>query len=470
MTNQTPNMTNQTPTEIPTEIPNLASSVFNPLPWQLPPFYDISDVVLLTGSVGGGKSTICAEKCHAFATKYPGSTVLILRKNREAMTNSTILFFERNVVGKSPHVVHKSSAHRFEYSNGSIVAYGGMADSKQREQIRSIGQSGGLDFVWMEEATAFTEEDYNEILGRMRGRAAPWRQIILSTNPGAPSHWIHQRLMLKGQASVHYSKASDNHHNPDDYAKTLEGITGVQRDRLVLGQWKQAEGAVYSDFDRALHMVEPFFIPPQWRRIRVVDFGYTNPFVCQWWAIDGDNRMYLYREIYRTKRIVADHAQQIKQLSQGERIEITICDHDAEDRATLEREGIDNIAAFKDISPGIEAIRSRLRRANDGKPRLFIVSGALVEVDAELEKSKKPWSTDQEFEVYAYPKSIEGKPTKDLPAKDYDHGMDAMRYAVAYIDDLQTTTYLPDNPKNLDFGPIHRQFDNWLSPTKMPMF
>jgi phage terminase large subunit len=142
----------------------------------------------------------------------------------------------------------------------------------------------------------------------------------------------------------------------------------------------------------------------------------------------------------------------------------------AEGRATLEREGIDNIAAFKDISPGIEAIRSRLRRANDGKPRLFIVSGALVEVDAELEKSKKPWSTDQEFEVYAYPKSIEGKPTKDLPVKDYDHGMDAMRYAVAYIDDLQTTTYLPDNPKNLNFGPIHRQFDNWLSPTKMPMF
>jgi predicted transcriptional regulator len=39
-----------------------------------------------------------------------------------------------------------------------------------------------------------------------------------------------------------------------------------------------------------------------------VDFGYTNPFVMQWWAEDPDGRLYLYREIYRTRRLVEDHA------------------------------------------------------------------------------------------------------------------------------------------------------------------
>jgi hypothetical protein len=73
----------------------------------------------------------------------------------------------------------------------------------------------------------------------------------------------------------------------------------------------------------------------QWRKIRAIDFGYVNPFVCQWWAIDNDGRMFRYRELYMTGRTVKDHADKINLLSSGESYEATICDHDAEDRATL---------------------------------------------------------------------------------------------------------------------------------------
>ena len=61
-----------------------------------------------------------------------------------------------------------------EYDNGSTLPGGGMADDNQREQIRSIGQDGSVDIVWMEEATGFTENDFNEVTARIRGRAAPW--------------------------------------------------------------------------------------------------------------------------------------------------------------------------------------------------------------------------------------------------------------------------------------------------------
>ena len=56
----------------------------------------------------------------------------------------------------------------------------------------SIGRAGGLDFVWMEEANRFrfTEKDFEELLTRLRGTAVPWRQIQMTTNPDAPTHWL----------------------------------------------------------------------------------------------------------------------------------------------------------------------------------------------------------------------------------------------------------------------------------------
>ena len=79
---------------------------------------------------------------------------LMVRKTRDSMINSTVLFLQRRIIGPDPHVTHFPTKHRFEYHNGSVLAYGGMADEAQREQIRSIGLAGGLDIAWAEEATA----------------------------------------------------------------------------------------------------------------------------------------------------------------------------------------------------------------------------------------------------------------------------------------------------------------------------
>ena len=104
-----------------------------------------------------------------------------------------------------------------------------------------------------------------------------------------------------------------------------------------------------------MHLIDRFAIPWAWPRYWSIDFGYTNPFVCQFSAQDPDGRLYRYREIYRSKRLVEDHAQMIKRLWNEElqaccrmpsgqpearirsalRPRAIVCDHDAEDRATL---------------------------------------------------------------------------------------------------------------------------------------
>jgi hypothetical protein len=207
----------------------------------------------------------------------------------------------------------------------------------------------------------------------------------------------------------------------------------VLRERLRFGRWVSAEGAVYA-FDARLHLVDPFPIPAAWPRYRAIDFGYSNPFVCLWAATDPDGRIYVYRQWYKSGMLVEDHARRIVRADKGERITATVADHDAEDRATLERHGVKTIAATKAISPGIQAVQQRLRVAGDGKPRLYVLRDSLLERDEALAAKRQPVSVEQEFDAYTWPKDQSGRPVKEEPVDLYNHAMDALRYLVAYLD------------------------------------
>lgn len=226
--------------------------VFKPEGWQIEVLNARDEILLLTGSAGGGKSRVAAEKVHAFLLHYPNSTALVVRKTRSSMNNSTVAFLRKEVMSRYialGKVRHNASMTRFEYSNGSKLVYGGMKDDQQKEAIRSIGQKGGIDICWMEEATQFEETDFNEILSRMRGGAAEWRQIILTTNPDSPRHWIYQKLILNPNAArVFYSSERDNPHNPGDYRSKLDRLSGIDRDRLRDGVWKEAGGLVFDQY------------------------------------------------------------------------------------------------------------------------------------------------------------------------------------------------------------------------------
>ncbi len=79
-------------------------------------------------------------------------------------------------------------------------------------------------------------------------------------------------------------------------------------------------------------------------------------------------------------------------------------------------------------------VQQRLNAGVNEKPRLFLLKGALVEADQALVQAHKPFCTEQEFTSYAWQKMADGKPNKEEPQKIGDHGMDATRYVVAYLD------------------------------------
>jgi hypothetical protein len=413
---------------------------------------------MVSGPAETGKTWGCLQYVDALLWKYPGAQGVMARKIYGTLVGSAVRTYRRIIGPNSPVVAYGGESPQwFDYPNGSRLWLAGLDNPGK-------ALSSERDFIYCNQAEELKIQDWETLLTRCTGRGAvmPYTRQFGDCNSDTPYHWIKQRESI-GQLTVLESRHEDNPTLFDDAGmitaqgeKTLgilDSLTGVRRDRLRFGKWVQAEGGVYEAWDRAVHLIDAMPAGWQsWRKIRVVDFGYTNPFVCQWWAIDGDGRMFLYREIYRTKTLVEDNARLILSLSNSEAIEATIADHDAEDRATLARHGIQTEPAEKAITPGIEAVQARLRK--DGGPRLFVLSSALVERDESLDQVRRPTSTAEEFEGYVYPKGQDGKPLKEEPVKENDHGMDAMRYAVAYIDKL-------GNGQPWDKGKLTDRFANF---------
>lgn len=391
---------------------------------------------LLAGPADTGKTWATLWRLDSLLRSTPRSRAAIVRRVRAHMV-STVLRTYSTIQSMRAEPSRPSGGEHpewFDYPNGSRLYVIGLDKSGKV-------LSGEFDWIYVNQAEELPLSDWETLTTRCTGRGAVTKIPMLfgDCNPGPPSHWILHRSSL----STLHSRHEDNPalHDGSSWSAdgerrlaVLDALTGVRRERLRFGRWVAAEGVVYDLFDRGLHVIEQFDIPEDWRRFRTVDFGFTNPFVCQWWAMDPDGRLYLYRELYRTQRLVSDHALEILRHSEGERIEATIADHDAEGRATLESLGILTEAADKSIMVGIERVQARLRVADDGYPRLYIMEDVLVDRDEALASAHKPVCLLDEMEVYTWQLSADGRPVREEPMKVNDHAADAMRYLVSHVD------------------------------------
>ncbi len=427
---------------------------YTPRGSALDAFYAKDSEVLLSGPAGTGKSRAILEKVFLMAEElYPGMRALLVRKTRASLTE-TGLFTWENFVLPPHHVCHPNAggAHRshrqsYRFPNGSEVVVGGM------DKPAKI-MSSEYDVIYPQEAIELEEEDWEALTTRLRNGRVPYQQIIGDTNPSYPLHWLKQRCDT-GQCRLIETRHEDNPVLYDgrgwtpfgvEYLSKLDALTGPRKLRLRHGRWVQAEGVVFEGWDAAVHIIDPFPIPSDWPRYLSLDFGYTNPFVAQWWAKDPDGRLYLYREIYRTRTLVEDNAREMMRRmgcvwNEGDKRwewpagsepkpARVVCDHDAEDRATFERHtGLKTTPAPKAVKDGIEEVSERMKVREDGKPRLFIMRGALVARDAHLMEAKKPTCTAEEIDGYVW---ADGK-TKDVPVKEDDHGCDCMRYLCKHL-------------------------------------
>lgn len=408
--------------------------------------------VCLDGPAGTGKTVGSLYKIHRLLSTYPGSRALVARKTNTALAGSAMVTYRDNIKrGRAD--IHWFGGNKIEpaawkYANGSEMIVNGL---DKPEKV----QSAEFDWAYINEATECNLEDIEFVRMRLRprtgGPAIPYRQLIMDCNPGPPNHWLNQR-MISGVTKRLFSRHEDNPRYFDlktnDWTEEgyeyvfgiLEGLTGVRYARYRKGIWAASEGSVYEDtWDAAKIVVDSFDIPKEWPRYLAIDFGLKHPFVCLWAALDPDGRLIIYKQIYMTNRLVEDHAKTIRQVSQwgsanGDPLpRAIICDHQAGERATLERHlGLMTMLAQKNVEAGIQLVSSRFKVAADGKPRILIFRDSLVEVDRDLAARKHPTCLQDEPESYVWAKNAAG--LKDEPVKENDHALDALRYLVAHFD------------------------------------
>ena len=391
----------------------------------------------------------------AYRIEHPAYRCLLLRRTYPELLMSLIdeskriYPYLRGAAG-----VYNESNHRWTFPSGSQITFG----SCEHETSVFRYQSAQFAAIGFDQLESFTRHQYTYMLSRNRNLVGLPNQIRATANPGGPGGpWVKRRFIdalspyqtrwFAGDHEVprgtRYARSrqfiparvTDNPQlmaSDPGYVARLMALPARERAQLLDGRWDMiTEGVVYDTFDSTVHVVEPFDIPSDWRRIRAIDFGYNNPFVCQWWAINHDREMFLYREIYEPERLVSELGPEIKALTGKERIAFTVADHDAENRAELNRQGIPTVPAIKAIRAGIQEVTQRMQIRPHGRARIYIMRGCTVpwRTAKTLYDPDYPRSTSDEFGVYRWPDSRENRAEGEEPIDQHNHGMDTMRYA-----------------------------------------
>ena len=340
------------------------------------------------------------------------------------ITGHTLGSIKRNVLDPLGDVIGEDCKTD---AGGTFTMYGNKVHCFGADKADSYKAITGMtSHGWLaNEVTLQHANSLRECFNRCSGEDA---RVFWDTNPDYPEHPVKTQYIDKSgerlsngrlRIQAWHFNLDDNPYLPNDYVEGLKANTppGMWYDRAIKGQWVSAEGLVYALFDREVHVVEPFTPPADWKRIRAIDFGYTNPFVCLWGAVDYDGRLYIYAEHYKAGALIGEHAQEIHKRGS---VSWTVADHDAQERAELNAKGIPTTAAIKEVSLGLQRVAERLVVQPDGYPRLFI-SGVCVNLL-------------REFGQYVWEPIGDGRAVKEEPHKENDHAMDGLKYMVAALD------------------------------------
>jgi PBSX family phage terminase large subunit len=276
-----------------------------------------------------------------------------------------------------------------------------------------------------------------EAFNRCSGENA---RIFWDTNPDYPEHpvkvdYINHSgdLLESGRVRIKswHFELEDNTFLTAEYLENVKVTTppGMWYDRRIKGLWVSAEGLVYEGWNPEAHVIEPFEIPAEWPRVFGIDWGFVNPFVILFGAIDTDGRLYIYDEYYKTNTLIRDHAKEFyRRINykdaegriQKQEFSWGVADHDAQDNAEIRAFGINTRPAQKDVLIGLQKVAERLVIRQDGRPRVMIFKNCA--------------NVRREVGNYRWQELKDGKPAKEEPLKIDDHGPDVLRYIVMQLD------------------------------------
>ena len=286
------------------------------------------------GARGGGKSWAMRRKFILLALRYPGLNLLLLRRTLPELRENHLIPMQRELYG---FAVYNSAERVFRFPNGSRIKLGYC------DTLQDVYQYQGQEYavIGLEEATHFTEEQMRFLTTCNRTTRKDFSpRMYYTCNPGNVGHaWVKRlfidRLYAENENPNDYlfipARIYDNKVLLDadpNYIRQLEALPEELRRAHLDGDWDVHAGQYFREFSRDRHVIEPFEIPSWWRRFRSMDWGYNDPCCVLWHAVDGENRVYTYRELYVRETRAGEVASMVLELSRGESISYTVASPD----------------------------------------------------------------------------------------------------------------------------------------------
>ena len=353
--------------------------------------------------------------------KYPGANLLVIRKVYRTLKDSCFsdLKWAINRLGVQDYWSVKESPLEMVYiPTGQKILFRGLDDPLKVTSITV--ETGNLCWAWLEEAYEINkEQDFNMLDESIRGKIEEplYKQITLTLNPWNERHWIKKRFFDVKDENI-MAKTTNymcNEWLDESDKKLFEDMKNNNPRRYQvagLGEWGIVDGLVYENW-RELEFDWREILNKRQKAKAVfgLDFGYTNDpaaFFCG--ILDREQKeIYVFDEIYQKgmqNRAIYNNIEKL-----GFRKEIIVADS-AEPKSIEHLRSL-GLMRIKASRKGKDSINAGVQFIQDFK--IFIhprCNNFLTEI------SNYSWDKDK------FDKTI------NKPIDDFNHLMDAMRYAL----------------------------------------
>lgn len=348
--------------------------------------------------------------------EHPGANTLVVRKTYRTLKDScfTELKWAIHRLGvRSWWTIRQSPLELTYKPTGQKIYFRGLDDPLKITSITV--ETGALCWMWLEESyEVMNEADFNIIDESIRGEVPEglWKQITLTFNPWNDRHWLKARFFdnpdpdtLALTTNYLCNEWLDEHdkrlfermkkNNPRRYA-----VAG-------LGEWGVVEGLIYENWREEAFTTKDV---ESCKAVFGLDFGYTNDptaLFVGYLDIEGE-KLYVWDELYEKRLSNKMIYERITDM--GYRKEVITAD-------SAEPKSIDELKTL-----GLR----RIKGAKKGKDS--INNGIQWIQNFEIIVHPRCVNFLTEISNYTYAKDRFGKKL-NVPIDDFNHLMDAMRYA-----------------------------------------
>jgi phage terminase large subunit-like protein len=322
-----------------------------------------------------------------------------------------------------------------EYSTIEFMSYD--------QEIQKFGGTS-RHATWMDELPPY--EIWKEC--QMRHLDAHGRSILTLTPPDTTGDiaWVFDQIYEVGQRNHPRFNSEkiecftifteDNRHlSPTEVQKIRENLTADEQETRLHGAFRHLAGLVYPQFrtipaaDGTVHVCEPPEIDADWPIVMVCDPHPRTPWAVIWAAIDPDDTVWVFDELWGGGESVADYAQLIRAHEGSFPTPVTIRLVDPAANQTsptmygsvnflreLDNEGIRCKQGNNDFTVGRSRVVELLRNGPGG-PRLRVSRNCTQTI---YQLTHHIWA---EFTI-----SSVGRDPKQIPQERNKHFPDCIRY------------------------------------------